>query len=225
MMEGWIKTYRELQNHWIWKNDKYLKGWLWFLFRANHTENKILIGTEFIDIKRGEFITSISKICEATGMKAQSTRTFLRLLETDKMINKQTTSKLTKITICNYEYYQGDQQTKNKRTNKPKTSVQQTCNTVVTTDKNEENNNNEKKYKNIPPTIEEIKLRIEERLITSFTAEAFFAHYNSNGWMVGKNKMKDWDSALTTWNTKKYNNENGSGNNKRSIKHTDKLWN
>ena len=127
-MEGWIKTYRELIDHWIWQNDKYLKGWLWFLFHANHSECKILIGSEFIEIKRGEFITSISKICKATGMTMQVTRTFLNLLEKDKMINKQTTNKLTKISICKYEYYQGEQQINNKRYNKQITHAQQTRN-------------------------------------------------------------------------------------------------
>ena len=146
-MEGWIRTYRELENHWIWQNDKYLKSWLWFLFRANHTVNKVLIGTEFIEVQRGEFLTSIYKICEATGMSAQSTRTFLKLLQRDKMINKQATSKLTKVTICNYDYYQSEQQTNNKRTNKLVTSSQQARNKLVTTDKNEKNNKNEKNEK------------------------------------------------------------------------------
>lgn len=60
----------------------------------------------------------------------------------------------------------------------------------------------DKKFNNIPPSIDEIKSRLEERKIKSFTAESFHAHYTSNGWMVGKNKMKNWDAALTTWNNK-----------------------
>jgi hypothetical protein len=132
-MEGWIKTYREIIDHWVWQNDKYLKGWLWFLLRANHTNNKILMGSDLTEVKRGEFITSISKICDATGMTMQSTRTFLTLLEKDKMINKVTTSKLTKISICNYEHYQDGQQTNNK----PTTNQQQTRNKQATTDNND----------------------------------------------------------------------------------------
>jgi len=30
-------------------------------------------------------------------------------------------------------------------------------------------------------------------------AEAFIDFYESKGWMVGKNKMKDWKSAVRTW--------------------------
>ena len=29
--------------------------------------------------------------------------------------------------------------------------------------------------------------------------DAWFAHYDSNGWMVGKTPMKDWRAAVRTW--------------------------
>ena len=37
-------------------------------------------------------------------------------------------------------------------------------------------------------------------------AERFVAYYDSNGWMVGRNKMKSWKSAIITWkkNEEKY---------------------
>ena len=50
----------------------------------------------------------------------------------------------------------------------------------------------------IPPTVEEVKARIAEMGYT-FDAEAFIAFYRSNGWMVGKSKMKDWRAAMVTW--------------------------
>ena len=50
----------------------------------------------------------------------------------------------------------------------------------------------------IPPTVEEVKAHITEMGYT-FDAEAFIAFYQSNGWMVGKSKMKDWRAALVTW--------------------------
>ena len=42
-------------------------------------------------------------------------------------------------------------------------------------------------------------------------AERFFNYYQSNGWKVGKNKMKDWKAATRTWliNKKTYQ-KNGS---------------
>ena len=35
-------------------------------------------------------------------------------------------------------------------------------------------------------------------------AEAFIAFYESKGWMIGKNKMKDWKQAVITWEKRQY---------------------
>ena len=49
-----------------------------------------------------------------------------------------------------------------------------------------------------PPTLEEVKSYILEKGI-EIDAERFVAYYESNGWMVGRNKMKSWKSATVTW--------------------------
>jgi len=85
-------------------------------------------------------------------------------------------------------------------------------------------NNNKKKSIFIIPTIEEIKAKMIERNLTKFTAEAFHAHYTANGWMVGKNKMKDWNSALTTWDIKSKEYGANSGSNKIDPKRTNSYW-
>ena len=38
-------------------------------------------------------------------------------------------------------------------------------------------------------------------------ADRFWNYYQSNGWMVGRNKMKDWKAAVRNWAAK----ENGTG--------------
>ena len=50
----------------------------------------------------------------------------------------------------------------------------------------------------IPPTIEEVKEYCKERK-NSVNVVQWMAHYESNGWLVGKNKMKDWRAAVRTW--------------------------
>jgi len=50
----------------------------------------------------------------------------------------------------------------------------------------------------VPPTLEDVKQYIEAKGYT-FSAEAFFAYYESNGWRVGRNPMKKWESACVTW--------------------------
>ena len=56
----------------------------------------------------------------------------------------------------------------------------------------------------IPPTIEEVKAYCQERK-NNVDAERFADYYNSNGWMVGKNKMKDWKAAVRTWERNNFN--------------------
>lgn len=49
-----------------------------------------------------------------------------------------------------------------------------------------------------PPTVEEVKAYCTERK-NNVDAQRFVDYYSSNGWMVGKNKMKDWRAAVRTW--------------------------
>ncbi len=48
------------------------------------------------------------------------------------------------------------------------------------------------------PTVEEVHQYCNERK-NKVCADAFIDFYESKGWMVGKNKMKDWKSAVRTW--------------------------
>ena len=57
-----------------------------------------------------------------------------------------------------------------------------------------------------PPTIDDVKAYCAERNNT-INAERWLSYYESNGWMVGRNKMKDWKAAIRTWEA----NERGQG--------------
>jgi hypothetical protein len=48
------------------------------------------------------------------------------------------------------------------------------------------------------PELHEIEQHIADKNY-AIDAESFLAFYTSNGWMVGKNKMKCWKSAMVTW--------------------------
>lgn len=58
------------------------------------------------------------------------------------------------------------------------------------------------------PTIAQLRTEIKLKGF-SVDAEKFFHYYESNGWMVGKTKMRNWKSALVTWNK---NSRQFSGN-------------
>lgn len=55
---------------------------------------------------------------------------------------------------------------------------------------------NTKKF--TPPTVEEVRAYCIERM-NSVDAERFVDYYSANGWMIGKNPMKDWKAAVRSW--------------------------
>ncbi len=54
------------------------------------------------------------------------------------------------------------------------------------------------------PTIEEIKTYCTERQ-NGIDAQYFYDYYESKGWQIGKNPMKDWKAAVRTWERKDFN--------------------
>ena len=62
-----------------------------------------------------------------------------------------------------------------------------------------------KRKRFIPPTLEEVKSYCSERK-NNVDADKFIDYYESNGWMVGRNKMKDWKAAVRSWERNNYGN-------------------
>lgn len=217
---GWIKYYRKTKECWIWDNDEPFdkrSAWADLLLSANHSDKNILFDGSLITISRGQYMTSIRKLSSTWKWSTTKVKHFLELLENDSMITKKSDSKKTLITIVNYEVYQGDTTDKN-------TLKSQSSDTEVTQKILNKNNNNDKNDKNIrkdipkgiskrkifiPPTIDEIAEYCRERN-NHVSPEKFFDFYESKGWMVGKNKMKDWKAAVRTWEN---HDKNERGNN------------
>lgn len=51
----------------------------------------------------------------------------------------------------------------------------------------------------VPPSVEEVQAYCMEKGYSLVNPERFVSYYTSNGWMVGKTKMKDWKAAVRTW--------------------------
>lgn len=63
------------------------------------------------------------------------------------------------------------------------------------------------------PTISDIEQYCIERN-NNIDASQFFDYYESNGWKVGKNSMKDWKAAVRTWERSEYRKPNSKKNSK-----------
>ena len=64
----------------------------------------------------------------------------------------------------------------------------------------------ESSKKFVKPTIEQIQEYCNERN-NGINANAFYDFYESKGWLVGKNPMKDWKACIRTWERRNKNNE------------------
>lgn len=126
-MEGWISLYRKIQEHWLWtKRRKFsqFEAWISLLFKANFKDTKIMIGDNLVEVKRGSFITSEVKLAEEWKWDRSTVRKFLKTLEEQEMIQKNSTTKYTSISIENWELYQDTQQ-QNRQQNNNKTTTKQ----------------------------------------------------------------------------------------------------
>ena len=58
----------------------------------------------------------------------------------------------------------------------------------------------------VKPSLDQVKAYCKERN-SKVNAERFYSYYESNGWKVGKNSMKDWKAAVRNWETNGYKND------------------
>lgn len=62
-----------------------------------------------------------------------------------------------------------------------------------------------------PPTLENVSEYCREMGYTNVDAARFIDFYTSNGWMVGKNRMKDWKAAVRNWDRREKNPQRQDG--------------
>lgn len=78
----------------------------------------------------------------------------------------------------------------------------------------------------IPPILQQTKDYFLQTLNhTEISAERFWNHYEANGWLIGRNKMKDWQAAARTWKLKDIEWGGNNATNKRDIGKTDAKFN
>lgn len=108
-MEGWIKIYRQIRNHWIWKDKEPFdkrSAWIDLLLSVNHKSKKIPFENDFIEIERGQTLTSIKQLAERWSWSRHKVSDYLNQLEQDTMIVQIRDTRKTLVSIVNYSKYQ-----------------------------------------------------------------------------------------------------------------------
>jgi predicted phage replisome organizer len=71
--------------------------------------------------------------------------------------------------------------------------------TVTLTDKDKDKDKDKESRRTFQvPSLQDISIYCQQRK-NQINPQLFIDHYTANGWLVGKNKMKDWKAAVRTW--------------------------
>lgn len=204
-MNGRIAIDRRIMDWEWWGDMNVFRLWMVILMLANWQDKKWQGKT----IKRGSFVTSYASLSETSGLTLQQTRTAINKLKSTGEIEQIVTNKYQVIIVVNYEKYQENFGNANNQI----TDNQQSNNNQITINQQQLNKDNKgnkgnkeiKEGRFTPPTLSEVQAYIEEKGY-HVDADSFIDFYASKGWMVGKNKMKDWKAAVRTWEKRNVGN-------------------
>ena len=188
--EGFVVLNRKIIN-WEWyRYPKTSHFFIYCICRANWKNDE----WHGISIPRGAFISSLSNMSKETGLSIDEIRTAIKHLIITKEITKVKNSKFTMIYVNNYDKYQDfshDISQENPNDIPTDFPIDNQINNI-----NNKTRNKREPFR--PPTIEEVAAYCSEMHYT-INPETFVSYYESNGWKVGKNPMKDWKSAVRGW--------------------------
>lgn len=108
-MKGWISIHRQLQEHWLWKSKEPFdkrSAWIDLLMLVNYQKEKVEFDNAFIEVERGQRITSLEKLAKRWKWSRHKVSDYLNQLEQDKMLVQIRDNKKTLISIENYGKYQ-----------------------------------------------------------------------------------------------------------------------
>lgn len=193
----YIKLSRKILEWEWWEDINTCRLFIYCLLKANWKDARF----KGMVIPKGSFVSSIPKLSEETSLTVREVRTAISHLKSTGEVTCKSYAKYTVFTVKNYcEYQSSDMQNDRQATGKRHSNDMLT----TTIEEYKEGKNNKKedtnvsKKKFVPPTVEEVRAYCQERG-NKVDPQAFVDHYTSNGWMVGKNKMKSWKAAVGTW--------------------------
>jgi len=204
---GYVKNWRSIKD-WEWYRTPNMAHLFQHLIReANHEQKR----WQGVQIERGQLVTSLPSLKKETGISVQSLRTCLDRLKSTGEITGISTNRFRIITICNYTHYQSkpneDNSHINRQTNRQLTDKQQTTNSKQEGKEGKEGEEGRSigKKRFVKPTPLEVS-EYAKSIGYQLEGEYFCDTYEARGWMIGKNRMKDWKASVRTWKKNDYGN-------------------
>lgn len=115
---SFIKINRKIYDHWVFNDPWTFKAWIDLIGMANYEPSSFAINGKLFLVPRGDLIRSLQSLARRWECSSGKVKNFLDLLQQDGMVVVINEKYATRITIANYEDYQGveaTKQTQNKR--------------------------------------------------------------------------------------------------------------
>lgn len=190
-INGFIKLHRKLIE-WGWYSDSVVKDvFLHILMTANFKPGTY----QGYDLKPGQAIIGRKRMSIELGFSEQQIRTALKKLESTGEITLLPTNRFTIATVENWGIYQCDDMDSQPTDNQQITNNQP----HLKNEKKDKKDKNEKKARNIIPPPRNLLEAYIAKNHFQVDADRFYDFYESKGWLIGKQKMKDWQAAVRTW--------------------------
>lgn len=167
------KSVRDLADRWQWSVNK-VRGYLYELEKGDYINTQKTSVNQIITIKKYIVVNTQNDTQINTQTDTQNdTQTDTPIIKNNNVNNENKDIVIESVVVSN---------------------EQQTLPTPT----------KEKKRRSsvfVKPTLEECIAYANEKGF-NWDASRFYNYYESNGWRVGRNPMKNWKAAMRTWNTK-----------------------
>jgi len=132
---SFIKINRKIYDHWVFNDPWTFKAWIDLIGMANYEPSSFAINGKLFLVPRGDLIRSLQSLARRWECSTGKVKNFLDLLQQDGMVVVINEKYATRITIANYEDYQGVEATKQTQ-NKRKVNAEKTQNKSLEERKN-----------------------------------------------------------------------------------------
>lgn len=167
------KSVRDLADRWQWSVNK-VRGYLYELEKGDYIDTQKTSVNQIITIKKYIVVNTQNDTQINTQTDTQNdTQTDTPIIKNNNVNNENKDIVIESVVVSN---------------------EQQTLPTPT----------KEKKRRSsvfVKPTLEECIAYANEKGF-NWDASRFYNYYESNGWRVGRNPMKNWKAAMSSWNTK-----------------------
>ena len=203
-MSGFILLFRQSIDSEVFQDPHLWHLFSWCLFKANY-KDKVFKGTL---VPRGSFVSGRFVGSEQLGIPPATWYKRMKRLELTGCISIKGSSKFSVVTIVKYEQYQsrdgvGSSEGAAKEQQRSSKGAAKEQQRSIRETKEQGNKGTKEQTRErkgfVAPDLETVKKQCETKGYPMEEAEAFFLFYDSKGWMVGKNKMVRWPSALAGW--------------------------